>query len=132
MVLVKLMEKEFEKRRNVVKQLEEETQGLLSQAEDTMREYRKKKAELKEARCSLSSLLYDSRGQRRKFPKPDKEWKENLCKEVGHCENCKATDKKLTVHHIVPLGSGGSNERENLQILCEDCHKVHHNNWKNK
>jgi len=35
-------------------------------------------------------------------------------------------DAELHVHHIVPLGAGGSNARSNLITLCDKCHgKVH-------
>jgi 5-methylcytosine-specific restriction endonuclease McrA len=29
----------------------------------------------------------------------------------------------LEVEHIVPLADGGTNDLENLQLLCRDCHK---------
>jgi hypothetical protein len=33
----------------------------------------------------------------------------------------------LHLHHISPLGRGGTNELSNLKLLCEDCHhKEHH------
>jgi len=33
---------------------------------------------------------------------------------------------ELHVHHIVPLGAGGSNARSNLTTLCDECHgRVH-------
>jgi 5-methylcytosine-specific restriction endonuclease McrA len=36
------------------------------------------------------------------------------------CLKC-GTTNKLTIDHIVPVSRGGSNDEENLQILCEDC-----------
>ena len=30
----------------------------------------------------------------------------------------------LELDHIIPLHRGGSNESDNLQLLCTDCHKV--------
>jgi len=42
----------------------------------------------------------------------------------GRCANCKEnTKKKFHVDHIVPLALGGSNGRENLQILCPPCNR---------
>ena len=39
------------------------------------------------------------------------------------CEKCGKTNCKTEIHHIVsPLNLGG-NEKENLLILCKDCHK---------
>jgi 5-methylcytosine-specific restriction enzyme A len=36
------------------------------------------------------------------------------------CQRCGATDN-LCVDHIVPLASGGSNDLDNLQLLCGHC-----------
>ena len=43
------------------------------------------------------------------------------------CPNCVSCNKKLTlksinIDHIIPLACGGTNEPENLQILCKKCH----------
>lgn len=38
----------------------------------------------------------------------------------GLCAICKTTEK-LTVDHIIPLSKGGSNDLNNLQILCKSC-----------
>jgi len=42
------------------------------------------------------------------------------------CRSCGADDRQLHVHHIVPLGAGGSNAKSNLITLCEDCHGIVH------
>lgn len=36
------------------------------------------------------------------------------------------SDAELHVHHIVPLGAGGSNARSNLITLCDKCHGLVH------
>jgi len=42
------------------------------------------------------------------------------------CQSCGNGDRELHVHHIVPLGAGGSNARSNLLTLCDQCHgRVH-------
>lgn len=43
------------------------------------------------------------------------------------CQGCGDADAdELHVHHIVPLGAGGSNVRSNLITLCDECHgRVH-------
>lgn len=45
------------------------------------------------------------------------------------CQGCGSDGsdvKSLQVHHIVPLGAGGSNVRSNLITLCNECHgRVH-------
>lgn len=43
-------------------------------------------------------------------------------KEGDHrCVRCGAEDK-LQVDHIVPRAAGGSDEQDNLQVLCKKCH----------
>lgn len=41
------------------------------------------------------------------------------------CEDCKTTEN-LTVNHIIPVSAGGTNEAENLEILCRECHDKYH------
>lgn len=36
------------------------------------------------------------------------------------CKQCGCTDQ-LTIDHVIPLARGGSNELDNLQILCNKC-----------
>lgn len=45
----------------------------------------------------------------------------------GRCQACgKSVDRSAPVHHIVPLGCGGTNTRRNLILLCEEHHgKIH-------
>ena len=41
----------------------------------------------------------------------------------GHtCAMCKLVCKRMNIDHILPLGSGGSNDLANLQPLCLSCH----------
>ncbi len=44
----------------------------------------------------------------------------NTC---NHCEK-EFPKHKLQFDHIIPLTSGGTNELENIQGLCVDCHKI--------
>jgi len=41
------------------------------------------------------------------------------------CSNCQSK-KNLTINHKKPLSQGGTNEAENLEILCETCHRKFH------
>lgn len=46
---------------------------------------------------------------------------------VSHeCEKCGETPsaRKLDVHHIIPVATGGTNESWNLMALCSSCHKT--------
>lgn len=42
------------------------------------------------------------------------------------CESCGEDSLPLHVHHIQELAAGGSNELDNLQCLCENCHNDIH------
>ncbi len=39
----------------------------------------------------------------------------------NQCEVC-GSKQNLDTHHKIPLSLGGSNERENLRVLCKTCH----------
>lgn len=39
------------------------------------------------------------------------------------CQTCKTVDD-LTIDHIIPLSKGGSDELENLQLLCRRCNSL--------
>ena len=41
------------------------------------------------------------------------------------CGKCKTTEN-LTINHKIPLSQGGTNESENLEILCRKCHDHYH------
>lgn len=48
-------------------------------------------------------------------------------KQRGRCAYCRAKlGKKRHVDHIAPLVRGGTNDRRNLQILCQDCNLAKH------
>lgn len=42
------------------------------------------------------------------------------------CNNCHRTNIELVVHHVQPLSEGGSNNFDNLILLCRTCHMYVH------
>lgn len=65
----------------------------------------------------------------RDYP-PDPEWEARrqaiLERDGNTCQGCGDEGSPLQVHHIVPLGAGGTNAKSNLIALCEQCHgRVH-------
>ena len=46
--------------------------------------------------------------------------------ERGRCQTCGnlAAEADMEVDHILPLADGGSNELDNLQLLCSSCHRA--------
>jgi 5-methylcytosine-specific restriction endonuclease McrA len=46
------------------------------------------------------------------------------------CDVCRSTDD-LHVHHKIPVGFGGNNDKGNLQTLCRTCHIKAHRKLRN-
>lgn len=56
----------------------------------------------------------------------DERRKKVLQRHMNRCVNCRRVGVPLQVHHIVPVGSGGSHRRSNLVPLCKECHQAVH------
>lgn len=52
-------------------------------------------------------------------------WNKVFCQYKAECQICQVEDI-VEVHHIRPLRNGGSNEPENLLILCSTHHRMLH------
>jgi len=51
--------------------------------------------------------------------------KEEAIKQRGYkCERCGKNSKKIYAHHILPKQMGGSDDIENLLLVCERCHPL--------
>ena len=61
----------------------------------------------------------------RKFRLSDDAKKVIIEERGGKCTKCSSTDD-LSVHHVIPLSHGGTNEAKNLEVLCLNCHRKHH------
>jgi len=62
------------------------------------------------------------------YPENWDEIAEETKQEVGECQNCRKSrsEVQLNVHHVVPVSRGGSHARENLCVLCSQCHAAAH------
>lgn len=69
------------------------------------------------------------------YHRPDKRYPKNwnalrwaIFKEYSYiCQSCKKYSKgRLHLHHIIPLGCGGTNHKSNLIPLCKKCHRNVH------
>lgn len=57
-----------------------------------------------------------------------RKWRQLLILEQrGHCQACKQWfEPILEVHHVRPIASGGCSDKENMAILCPNCHAIVH------
>jgi hypothetical protein len=42
------------------------------------------------------------------------------------CPKCGSSQRKLDVHHKVPISQGGNHKNNNLEVICHSCHKSKH------
>jgi hypothetical protein len=69
----------------------------------------------------LKIRFFDAKPSRHQ---PTKEERRGLLEDAsGCCASCQKMIKKaFDIDHIIPLAEGGTNEPENLQVLCKPCH----------
>jgi hypothetical protein len=54
----------------------------------------------------------------------------NKCEGCGKTyKNQKIANGDLDMHHVLPIGKGGSDDDENLMLLCPDCHQGKHHGF---
>ena len=88
--------------------------------------YLKEKPELQAYKKRVDSIyIRRTQGRLKKW------WNEQLKKQDGHCLLCESTEK-LGVDHIIPISKGGSDDTENLQILCHKCNAIKSNHLPNE
>ncbi|MEI7669711.1 MAG: HNH endonuclease signature motif containing protein, partial [Pseudomonadota bacterium] len=70
----------------------------------------------------LKSRFLDSKVKRHKFSKTERT--EHHILAGGVCNICyvAVSDKEFELDHVIPLASGGTNEDENIVVLCKGCH----------
>ncbi len=78
--------------------------------------------------CSLSCLNNSQRGKQPGHPQQNirRKLKEIAFKEYG--EKCEVCDYSLSVdiHHLIPRSEGGTNDMENISVLCPNHHREYH------
>ena len=70
-----------------------------------------------------------TRDQKRRYGNHWKRTRDAFLEEHPFCEICRSEGRIVqadTVHHILPISEGGSNEWDNLQALCHTCHSRLH------
>ena len=69
----------------------------------------------------LKKQFFDAKHISHKFTQDERK---AMYEEQSSCESCnkKLSLKGFHIEHIVPLACGGTNDKENLQILCPPCH----------
>lgn len=70
---------------------------------------------------SYESLI-ESRAKRRARKIPKQIRQKIMIRDGFKCQHCK-TSEQLTIDHIVPFSLGGSNDPNNLQVLCLKCNQ---------
>lgn len=108
-----------------IKELEAKKMIAMQAKMDCEIEYIKISNELRSHNMEFSKIMATTKFDRRKYPHPDQLWKDKIIADVGKCEDCNAIDR-LSVHHITPLAIGGTNERNNLKVVCFSCHNNYH------
>ena len=60
--------------------------------------------------------------ERHKFTKSERETIYNESDKLGNSRKKQLTEIVFHIDHIKPLANGGTNEKDNLQLLCVECH----------
>lgn len=85
-------------------------------------------ADFKNGVISLEQLLTQTKANKRKREVSAKARYDLLVQSKGKCGLCGAkpsseNEVTLEIDHIQPIASGGSNDVENLRVLCRDCNR---------
>ena len=72
---------------------------------------------------SVSPCLGIGMGKRKTSYLFRKNRKQLLSEDGASCAACGNSKRELQCDHVVPVADGGSDELDNLQLLCVKCHK---------
>ena len=58
-----------------------------------------------------------------------KAWTDAAIRKYGNtCQRCGWSEARCDTHHKVERRHGGQNTMENAEVLCPNCHRIHHQN----
>jgi hypothetical protein len=60
------------------------------------------------------------------YPPDWEDRRQSLLEQINFCEECGALSYSFHIHHIAPVSKGGSHKRDNLKVLCKECHQSKH------
>ncbi len=104
------IDKEINKLLEVIENLNKRRTRYMDRLLEAKRLYAIRKAELYEERRVEADRILRDEGFRNRI----------LSRDGNQCRHCKST-QDLSIDHIVPIWSGGTNRESNLQVLCRPC-----------
>jgi hypothetical protein len=81
---------------------------------------RQKRRQLEHAHDVMA--LGDEAQPRKREPIPEEVQRFVFRRDGGHCQRCGSAEQ-IQFDHVIPLTMGGSNQAENLQLLCATCNR---------
>lgn len=112
----------IENNKEIIKRIQEFDEVYCNNISDISR-LQAENLKIKTKCCNLRTKIRQIRVYR--TPKLTTEEKRVIIEKVGKCNKCPDINN-LTVHHKNTLSQGGTNEDENLEVLCLKCHRKHH------
>ena len=70
----------------------------------------------------LKQRFFEGKSIRHKFTPEERKHIYNKNKKVCNCCQKSLNEKGFHIDHITPIACGGTNEENNLQLLCKNCH----------
>jgi 5-methylcytosine-specific restriction endonuclease McrA len=100
-----------------IKQLKNTEKQLIENIKNIWKRIDRIRAEIKTKETQLGIIHKTNRLK--------SERKHKIISKIGRCEECGIANK-LEIHHKKAIKDGGDNQKNNLAILCSDCHSKKH------